>query len=214
MLYILEHTDQLNEDFLSRAMPLLTAQRTEQINRYRSFSDKINGSAAFLLLCTALREEFGILTPPCFRYRERGKPYLDDREDIFFNLSHCKNAAACIVSESNTAVDIMDIRNIKNNIVHRVCSDSELEKLNCSEHFDRDFIRLWTKKECYSKLDGRGLALDFRTLTDDLPEIKKVQQYETQNYIVSYCCTAPINIIIKQPNELFDILSPEKKNNE
>lgn len=203
MLYILENTNQLDENFLYRTMPLMTPQRIEKINSYQFLSDKINCSAAFLLLCTALKEEYEIAAPPRFIYRQRGKPYIDGRDDLFFNISHCKNAVACIVSDNNTAVDIMDIRNIKNNVARRVCSESEFEKLNRSDNFNREFIRLWTKKECYSKLDGRGLALDFRNLTDDLPEIKKIQQYETPNYIVSYYCTNPVKIIKKSTEQLY-----------
>ena len=104
MIYILENTDTLGEDFLKAAVPLLSLQRLKKIDSMRIGSDKINSAAVYLMLRFALKEQYGMSEKTEFLYGEHGKPYLKDTVNIYFNLSHCRNACACIVAIGNLAV--------------------------------------------------------------------------------------------------------------
>lgn len=186
MIYIFENTQNLNENFVEQAFPLLSVQRQKKIEKYNILSDKINGCIGFLLLKYALKNEFDIDDKPEFIFGEREKPFLKDYPDIFFSISHCKNAVVCAVSNKNIAVDIMDYRKAKSSVIRRVCSSDEQNLLSVSNNIDKAFTRLWVMKECYSKLDGRGLSLDFSKITNKLNECKNIKYIETDDYILGY----------------------------
>ena len=103
--------------------------------------------------------KIAVPNPPEILRGEHGKPYFKD-SDIFFNCSHCKFGAACIVADCEVGVDIQEIRKVKPAVIKRVCTDSEIESIKT----DEDFIRIWTMKEAYSKYTGNGFAEGFSTI--------------------------------------------------
>lgn len=174
------------EEFIHQASHFLSAQRREKMERLHALNDRVNCCAVFLLLRIALWQEYGISDQPLFGFGEKDKPFLIDLPDIRFNFSHCKNGAACIVSGQNTAVDIMELRKPHAAVYRRCCSPGECAALEQSTEPDRDFIKLWTRKECYAKLLGKGLSLDFRTLTDSLPEMRRIHTIDEPERVISY----------------------------
>ena len=205
MIYIAEHTDRLDGSFLEKSQELLSWQRREYIGQYALESDRINGTVAYLLLRYALAKEYGIKEKPIFEYRERGKPYCKGYENIYFNMSHCKNAVVCILSDKNTAADIMDIRKIRSGIIRCSCTEEEKQFLLSSTQPDRDFIKIWTRKECYSKFDGRGLLLDFSEINENMPEMKCIHTLDCGEYILSYYSEKPVKRIAVKAEELLEI---------
>lgn len=207
MLYILENTQKLDERFIENCSSLLSDQRRKKINAYGSLHDRINGCAVYLLLRYALIKEYGYLNAPVFCFGEHEKPYFSDRDDIFFNMSHCKNAVCCIVSQKNTAADITDIRPVKPAIIRRVCSDAEQKLILGSDDPQRIFLRLWTRKECLSKLSGMGMSQSFRRLTNELPEAAGLHTADREAYIYTYYSETEENVIVfSEPDELLSFL--------
>lgn len=206
MLYIFD-TGNTDMSFVDIAEKYLSEQRKERLYVLRSENDRINCCAAYLLLRYGLFEEYGERTVPLFEYEKREKPYLSNISGVHFNISHCKNAAACILSAENTAVDIMDIRSVKPSVIKRSCSDSEQKFLSESSDISRDFIRLWTRKECFAKYTGMGLLTDFRTVTEDIPEMKHIHTADLGKIIVSYYAYEDdMRIINVSCDELFSVL--------
>lgn len=213
MLYIFTGNNE-NEDFVTRSLPFLSSQRTERLNALKPISDKVNCCAAYLLLRFALYHEYGIAKAPVFGFEEREKPFLADTPGIFFNLSHCRNAAACILSHSRTAVDIMDLRKLHSSVHKRVCSEEELAFLEGSKEQDLDFLKLWTRKECFSKLTGRGLETDFRTITDSLPELEHIHTFTHDNFIISFYSESPEeSTVFLSAEKLLDLVINMSKTN-
>ena len=184
---------------MQRAEPFLSEQRKERLRQVKSESDKINCCASFLLLRAALVREYGVLELPVFGFGEKDKPFLKNIPKVYFNFSHGKNGAACMVSDRNTAVDMMDIRKTHSAVYRRCCSEEECLALEQSADLARDFIRLWTRKECYAKLTGQGLSLDFRTITQSLPEMVHIHTLEQTDWILSY-----YSVIEQESVQFFD----------
>ena len=183
----MEDTDRLDENFLAKAEPLLSEQRIQKIREYAVPSDKINAAAVYLLLRYGLKTEYQMTEKPVFDFISRGKPCLSPAESgIYFNLSHCGNAAVCIISDENTAIDVMELRKVRSSVIRRTCSMEERQQLSMSNEPERDFIKLWTRKECYAKLDGRGLLLDFSGISQALPAMHNIHTIDFGKYILSY----------------------------
>ena len=212
MVYILENSDRITEGFEEEQARFLSGQRRETIGRYRSAQDRINGCAVYMLLRYALIKEYGYSHAPEFRYGEHGKPFLADREDIFFNMSHCKNAVCCIVTDKETAIDITDFRDVNSAVIRRVCSGDERQRIMNSADPERTFFELWTRKECLSKLSGRGMSQGFRELTDELPEAAGLHTIVCGDYIYTYYSPAEENtIVIPEEGELVRFLQENSR---
>ena len=82
---------------------------------------------------------------------------------IYFNLSHCRNAIACVVSdEGETGIDVECLGRYKPQLAEYCMSDEELHEIACSDNKDEAFTLLWTKKEALLKLTGEGITDDMK----------------------------------------------------
>lgn len=103
-----------------------------------------------------------------------GKPYLTDGA-FYFSLSHSGDYVICAVSEAETGADIQEKKEADyRKLVNRFFSEREKEAFaSCySERERRDlFYLLWTRKEAWGKLTGRGLleGLDRMDVLDNKP---------------------------------------------
>ena len=167
------------------ALPLLSEQRREQCLHFKHELGRKTCAAAYLLLCEALRKEYGIDEAPVFEYGEHGKPSIVGHPDIYFNLSHCREAAICVVSDKPVGVDIETIRPYKESLARYVMNDDELQRINGSA---LEFTKLWTQKEAVVKLSGHGISNDMKSvLTCFAGELQTVV---TDHYV--YSLTKPI----------------------
>lgn len=145
------------------ALPLLSSQRREQCLKFKFEQGRRTCAAAYLLLCEGLRGEYGISEPPVFEYGEHGKPAIVGRPDIHFNMSHCREAALCALSDKPVGVDVESIGRYNESLVRYTMNDDELAQIQQSDRPDVAFIRLWTQKEAVLKLSGTGITDNMRT---------------------------------------------------
>lgn len=156
------------------ALPLLSDQRRQQCLKFKHEQGRKTCAAAYLLLCEGLRKEYGIDEPPVFEYGEHGKPTIVGHPEIQFNMSHCKEAAICVLSDTPIGVDIESIRRYSESLARYTMSDAELEQIANAERQDVEFIRLWTLKEAVLKRSGEGIRNDMKHVLDSLKNAKTV----------------------------------------
>lgn len=166
------------------ALPLLSEQRREQCLRFKHEQGRKTCAAAYLLLCEGLRKEYGIEEPPVFEYGEHGKPSIVGHPEIHFNMSHCKEAAVCVLSDNPVGVDIESIRRYSESLARYTMSDAEMERILQAECPEEEFIRLWTQKEAVLKLSGEGIRNDMKHVLDGLKNAKSVINVK-KSYIYS-----------------------------
>lgn len=175
-------TEEQFKDCLSR----VSAQRREKVLKYKLASGREQSLRAYMLLQQLLKEEYGITEPPVFRELENGKPVIIGHEDIHFNMSHCKNAVACAVSDKPIGIDVERIQDkVNESLAQYVLNEKELEDITPLK-----FARLWTMKEAVVKLTGRGITgkEQLRPLLNDYYNGKSPWQIITKDfpdYVVS-----------------------------
>ena len=179
----------LSEDIwdfdLEAALKDISEQRREQALKFKHEQGRRLCVLAYLLLKKGLREAYGITESPVFEYNEHGKPAIVGHPEIFFNLSHCKEAAVCAVSDQPIGVDVESIREYKENLVHYTMNDEEICQITATENPAVAFIRLWTMKEATMKLIGTGISNDMKAVIDH-----RLYQYSTiekQGYVYTVC---------------------------
>ena len=169
---------------LSAALREISPQRREQALKFKHEQGQRLCVLAYLLLKQGLREQFGITENPLFEYNGHGKPSIVGHPEVFFNLSHCKEAVVCVVSEHPVGVDVESIREYKDSLVNYTMNDHEKLQIESAEHPEVAFIRLWTMKEATLKLIGTGISNDIKNAIDST---KKYTTVERQRYIYTIC---------------------------
>jgi len=185
MVYIDEHIDDFD---LQAALAELSEQRREQALRFKFERGQRTCALAYLLLKRALYEEFGINELPLFEYGEHGKPLLVGHPDIHFNLSHCREAVACVVSRRPVGIDVESVSRYKESVARYTMNDEELAMIEAAERPEVAFIRLWTMKEARLKLTGEGITDDLKTALADSARYRfTTTERLTHNYIYTVC---------------------------
>lgn len=184
MLYINENLQTFD---LDAALASISEQRREQALRFKHEQGRRECVAAYLLLRDALGREFGIDGNPVFEYDAGGKPRLKDHSGIFFNLSHCREAAICVVDTVPVGVDIETVRPFKDALARHVLSPEEYDAVTASLNPAVEFIKLWTQKEAVLKLTGEGIRSDLKTTLTNVSEDIGIQTVVTDRYVYTVC---------------------------
>lgn len=160
-IYLYHSPMPLSEADLSAIIRTLPQFRREKLGALSLPEDKTACAVTYAMLRAALSVHFGMEGSPEFVFGENGKPYLRDFPEAFFSLSHCKNAFACGVSVREIGIDVQDIRHIGEAVIKRVCTEEESGFISNSPEPEREFARLWTKKESFIKSYGGKLSDSF-----------------------------------------------------
>lgn len=142
----------------AQVLRLLPPERREKALRCRRQEDRLRSAAAGLLLARYARQ-LGFDRFPALREDVYGKPYFPDAPQAQFSLSHSGGYAALATSSLPVGVDIQEIRPERVMAAVRFLTEPEQAQLTAlpQEEEVQAFFRLWTLKESYGKMTGRGL---------------------------------------------------------
>jgi len=181
MIYL---NDDLETFDWQAALPLLSEQRRQQCLKFKHELGRKTCAAAYLLLCQGLRREYGIEEPPVFEYGEHGKPAIVGHPEICFNMSHCREAALCVLSDRPVGVDVESIRRYSESLARYTMNDREMQLILQAPRPEVEFTRLWTLKEAVVKRSGEGIRNDMKHVLDGLKEAK-TEINEKKSYVFS-----------------------------
>ncbi len=171
---------------LDAALANISEQRREQALRFKFDQGRRLCVLAYLLLKQGLRELYGITDNPIFEYNEHGKPAIIGHPEIFFNLSHCKEAVVCAISNRPIGIDVESIREYKECLVHYTMNEAEIKEIEAASNPAAAFIRLWTMKEAALKLIGTGISDNLKTVLTCHSELH-YSTHTTPHYIYTVC---------------------------
>jgi len=124
-----------------------TEEKVVKTSEVKIFALKVENNkksrhdGAYLLLKYALNDDC-----PDIKKTPYGKPYLDGRSDVHFNISHSNEYAVCAVADVPVGIDIELIRPLSEKLIKRFLNDCPPDEA----------IREWTKRESFGKLTGEG----------------------------------------------------------
>ena len=97
----------------------------------------------------------------------KGKPRLEKNTGLFFNISHSGNWVVASFSDSEVGIDIERIKPVNYRIAERFFSKEEYLELDIKTGIEKlnYFFDLWTLKESYLKLLGKGLTKALSSFT-------------------------------------------------
>lgn len=129
-----------------------------------------------------------------FTNTANGRPITTNAGAVKFSVSHVDELVAVAVSSDvDVGIDIESTdRSVSDAVIDAFCHADEHVSISDLQSLQRtrEFIRLWTYKEAYSKLVGLGHALDFKTIaflsepvelrqTDDIRALVSSPRFES-----------------------------------
>ena len=159
-----DHIAELEEAETMRLIDALPQWRRDVALRYKHLQGRRECAVGYIELLRGFRLCFGIDGMPEFGFNEHGKPYLKDYPDIYFSISHCREAVGCLVSDRPCGFDVEHIRKAKEELVRYTMSEEEQNVIFSHPFPDIAFTRLWTQKEAVLKLKGTGIVDDLHNV--------------------------------------------------
>ena len=152
------------ETYIDRVSP----ERKQRIETTKRMETKISLLGAGLLMDEVFKKSLG-LSDIETQTNEFGKPYLKNHPEIHFNLSHSGDVAVLTVSDTECGVDIEDTSRPHEaiGVANRFFSRNEYAAMMLSANPNEAFCRLWTLRESYVKMRGKGFAIGLSTLRCD-----------------------------------------------
>lgn len=184
-VYVNDHINLLD---LQNALLSVSAQRREQALRFKHEMGQRLSLAAYLLLKQALHEQEGISENPVFGYEEHGKPFILGHPELYFSLSHCKEAAVCVLSRRPVGIDVESLGRYRDSVARYAMNVDELKQISRADDREAAFVRLWTMKESYLKMTGEGINDRMKDVLVGVPQgiFNTVERLE-KNYIYTVC---------------------------
>lgn len=195
-LYILLNDENIDINELDKAKALVSRKRKQKAEKYRNDIDIRNSLAVELMLRQGLKKDFGISG---YEINDDAKPYLVD-SDICFNMSHCGKGSVVAISNKQVGVDIEEIKSVKQAVKDKICNKKELVKCKT----DLDFIKIWTNKEAYTKLNGTGIGELENIDTTELSDCSFF--IEDDEYVLCLCQKEDGRINIRYINSFSNLL--------
>lgn len=202
--YIIDIKKLSEPEVFEKYYQLMPFQRREKIDAFWQKADKMRSLAAGIVLrhgfqAAGLKKEQ--LWQDKFYYNQHGKPYLKDRPEIQFNLSHAGDYAVAGFGVKELGIDIEQIGRGTEKIAARFFTKGEqtyLKSIIGKEQWDQEFTRLWTCKESFVKAIGTGLSfglLDIEVLIEEAGKLLINKQYplwnfyeyKIENYSITIC---------------------------
>ena len=169
-LYYAEITKLYDEKCFEEKINQIKEKRQVRILEHCQKKDRCRSLAASLLLKKDLEKEGICDEEVCFAEEGGGKPEVLQK-DLFFNLAHAQDLAVCVISDQEVGVDVerkdrLEGRkqNRKLQIAKKILTPEEWilwEKAGCQTE---ELISVWTKKESYVKMTGKGLTVNLTTI--------------------------------------------------
>ena len=192
------------EDEYNRYLSLTDKARKEAIARMRIENDRrrsvLGESLARLGISKLLNCSKEEIT---FTRTEKGKP-ICDKNNAFFNISHCGDIVVCAVDRQNVGIDFERMRSIEARVTDIACTDSDkrfifgdrmpdIDEIITDSNVLRRFFTVWTAKEAYFKFVGIGVI---GLLTVSYSDIKaNCQTLEKDGYMMSVYSENPKNAL-------------------
>ncbi len=196
---------------LKQVLPRLDDSRRQRIERLQIPEKRAQCAAAGILL-TYLCGDNG--SPPALRHGSRGKPYLRDRDDRFFSLSHTGRWVFCALADDEVGLDAQIPTAYNPAIIQRHFTPPEREWLDSQPDKVEAFTRLWTMKEAYLKFTGFGMVLPMSSFTVPLPPADGWDDTLRCGWGLSQHAGIPLTVCgssVREPVTLIDLTEDMRK---
>lgn len=190
-------------------------KKRQKILKFKNLDDKIRSLIGEILIRTLISQKFNIPNYKIdIKENQFGKPFLNNKKNFKFNISHSDEYVICAIDKNNIGIDIelvkpLDYKNIAKNFFTR----DEYNYITSLNSLNR-FYEIWTRKESYVKAIGKGLYINLDSFNVNLRKnihgVMKIKEYYIKEYNLDY----NFKISVCSPNDNFPTIMIEIDLNE
>ncbi|WP_144463246.1 4'-phosphopantetheinyl transferase family protein [Bacillus pumilus] len=170
----LQHLDEINErQQIERLKPFVSPEKRAAAERFRFLIDARRTLLGEVLVRQKIHDMYDLpFDEIVFETEGNGKPVVRHIPSFHFNLSHSGDWVVCAIDDAPVGIDIEEIKPIDLAIAKRFFSADEYEDLlsQLAERQEAYFFHLWSMKEAFIKLTGKGLSYGLSSFTARLSE--------------------------------------------
>lgn len=180
-------------EWYEKAFQIISETEKEMVSHIQTEKQRRLSLGARVLLKYALAKE-NIMQYDVEKGKH-GKPFLKN-SNLYFNLSHSKSCVVCVVDDAEVGIDIEEKTRSLPKHYEKIVSDAEKQFLQQSKHMDQDFLRIWTMKESFVKMQGGRIFENTKDIaTIEHMDFRKIWKksdcffghYQEGNYLISVC---------------------------
>ncbi len=165
-VYAVDLTGSLEKWRYEQLLAYVSKEKRARIRRFYKEEDRIRGLMADVLIRTIIIRKLGLKNEKIeFHTNDYGKPFLKEREDFQFNLSHSGIWVVCAVDDRHIGIDVERIQPIDLDISKNYFSPDEHQDLMSKANKFSYFFTLWSLKESYIKIKGKGLSMPLNSFS-------------------------------------------------
>lgn len=155
----------------------VTWEKQQKLAKYRRKEDAQRSLIGEIAIRKMIQDQLGLEKQKIiFEQNAYGKPYLKGVPNFHFNISHSDIYVACAISKNPIGIDIEMIKPIDFGIAKRFFTKAEeqyISEVQSEVRQQNRFYEIWTRKEAYIKLCGKGLHIPLNSF-DVLTPAEKV----------------------------------------
>lgn len=166
--YILSIDRNIGKDDFARLLSCISEEKRERICRFNHQEGAQRALLGDVLARYAICKRLGVKNSNLiFGTNDYGKPILREPNGIHFNISHSGNWVVCAVDDTAVGIDVEIIKPIDHRVAERFFSEDEyISLINQPEETRlKYFYMIWTLKESYIKMEGKGLSIPLNSFT-------------------------------------------------
>lgn len=167
-VYALNVAAPLDAHYKAVFLEQVSKEKRQQVARFRREIDGRRTLMGELLMKVMLAKHLKTRARQItFKVTEYGKPYLEGNP-LYFNISHSGQWVVGAISDCLVGVDVEEIKQADLGIAKRFFTEveySSLVQINNGEKQNEAFYKLWSGKESYIKMIGKGLTIPLNAFT-------------------------------------------------
>lgn len=132
--------------------------KKEKIDNYRLDEDKKRSIIGEKIIIDLLDENGFVYDKLDFYTNQNGKPYIKDKSDLFFNISHSGKYITGVIYNKEIGIDIEEIKEVDLTSIKKYVSKEEFNYIlsGNGEKYKR-YFEIFCLKEAYVKMRGNCL---------------------------------------------------------
>lgn len=174
-IYAVDIENGFDDTTLSLFLNICESEKKKRIMNMKNKRASKLSLAANALAKFAIKNTFGIpIKEQLFVVGQHGKPFLKNKNNVHFSISHSGTMAVCAVSDRMVGVDVQKITGFSKKTANFIGLPSDCKT--------DEFFKAWTQVEAASKRTGEPLISFVKSVSAPTPQTFSIKY---KNYYIS-----------------------------